>query len=233
MNWMDFVVIGIVIGYALIGYARGLVYSAFKIASFFIAAFAAMKFYPYISKLLISPMHLDVILKEAFSKNMMNAVGTGQIGQSAGTLAANNLIGSWNLPQPVQDVIVKNLSVQANQVAGNLVDSLSSGFSVIAVNIISIIIIFIVVSFALIFVRSILEGIAKLPILNQVNRAGGLAFGLLQGVLIIYIGFAVLTLFASSQDLRGVFAAIDSSVLANNLYNHNVILIWAFGGKLF
>ncbi len=231
MNWMDYVVIGIVIGYSFIGYARGFVYSVFKVASFFVAAFAALKFYPYVSNTMVSVFHLDAAIKDVISKNLAAATSQNQIEQGLGSDTAISLIGSWNLPQPVEAFVVKNLSVQASQVAGNIVESLSGSLSMVAVNIISIIVIFAVVSFALIFVRSVMEGIARLPLFNQINRAGGLAFGMLQGVIMIYIGFAILTLFAATPEMQGIFTAINSSIIAKAFYSNNLLLMWAFGGR--
>ncbi len=231
MNWMDYVVIGIIIGYSFIGYARGFVYSVFKVASFFVAAFAALKFYPYVSNVLVSVFHLDEAIKDVISKNISAATSPAQLEQGLGSEAAGSLIGSWNLPQPVEAFVVENLSAQASQVAGNIAESLSGSLSTFAVNIISIVIIFAMVSFALIFVRSIMEGIARLPLFNQVNRAGGLAFGLLQGIIMIYIGFAILTLFAATPEMQGIFTAINSSIIAKAFYSNNLLLIWAFGGR--
>lgn len=231
MNWVDYVVIGVIAGYALIGYARGFIYAVFKVASFFVAALFSLQFYPYVSRMLISVIHLDVTMKNIISNNLTKAVSSGQGGQGASSEAIKGLVSSWGLPSPVEAVVVKNLSVQASQAAGNIIESLSQSLSLIAVNIVSIIIIFAVVSFILIFARNLLEGLARLPIFKQINRVGGIVFGTLQGVMIVYIAFAILTLFASSQELKNVFTDINSSVLAKNFYTHNLLLIWAFGGK--
>lgn len=231
MNWVDFTVIGIVVGYSLIGYARGFIYSVFKVASFFVAAFMAMQFHPYISKVLISAIHLDVTMKDMIARNVGKVIDSGQIEQGIGANAINGLVNSWGLPKPVEEMVYKNVSIQANQLAGGLVNSLSESLAIVAVNIISIMIIFAVISFVLIFVRNLSEGIAKLPIFKQVNRAGGIVFGALQGIIIIYIAFAVLTLFASSQELKNIFVDINSSVIAKVFYTNNLLLIWALGGK--
>lgn len=231
LNWVDYLVIGLIIGYALIGYARGFIYSVFKVASFFVAAFMALQFYPFVSKILISTIHLDVTLKNIISQNIIKVLTPDQNGQGPGEGVAQNLVSTWGLPKPVESMVVENLSVQASQAAGSIVDSLSQSFAVIAVSIISIILVFAVVSFVLIFARNLLEGIAKFPLFKQVNRIGGVVFGVVHGVIIVYIAFAVLTLFASSQEFRNVFADINSSVIAKNFYTNNLLLLWAFGGK--
>ena len=231
MNWIDFVVIGVIVGYAFIGYAKGLVYSVFKVASFFVAAFISMQLYPAVSKLLISTFHLDQTIRLVISDNVSKILTSEQIQSGVGAEGAKSLLGSWQLPPPMQEMVVKNLSVEAGKVAGNIVDGLSQSFSVVAVNIISMIIIFMVVSFLLIFVRGLLEGAANLPFVRQINRLGGTIFGMLEGVIIVYIACAVLTLFASSQELKYIFESINTSSIAKGFYTHNFILMWAFGGK--
>ncbi len=44
------------------------------------------------------------------------------------------------------------------------------------------------------FFRAIADLIAKLPILNQFNKLGGIVFGLLKGLIITYGALAVLLL---------------------------------------
>ena len=231
MNWIDFVVIGMIVGYAFVGYARGLVYSVFKVASFFIAAFISMQFYPAVSKLLIATFHLDKTISGAISSNVQKFLSAEQIQTGVGAQGAESLLGTWHLPPPMEEMVAKNLSVEVGKVAGNIADSLSQSFSVVAVNIISMIIIFMVVSFLLIFVRGLLEGAANLPFIKQVNRMGGTIFGVLEGVIIVYIVCAVLTLFSSSQELKYIFEGINTSSIAKGFYTHNFILMWAFGGK--
>ena len=52
MNWIDIVVIAVIVGLGVIGLKKGLVYSLFKFASFFISAILAIKLYPVVAKVL-------------------------------------------------------------------------------------------------------------------------------------------------------------------------------------
>lgn len=228
MNWIDFAVIGIVVGYAMIGYARGFVYSVFKVASFFISAFLSIQIYPYISKFLISVVHLDKTLKEMINANLEKIITPEQLAKAN---PVTDIVQSWSLPKPIEEMVMNGVAVQTGQMKQSIIESISASLSVAGVNIISIIAVFAIVSFALIFARSILEGIATLPVLKQINRAGGMIFGTLQGLIVLYLVFAVLTIFSSSKDIQNIFAAINTSLIAKQLYTNNLLLLWAFGAK--
>ncbi|MGE5328845.1 MAG: CvpA family protein [Deltaproteobacteria bacterium] len=228
MNWIDFAVIGIVVAYSLIGYARGFVYSVFKVASFFVSAFLSIQAYPYVSKLLISVMHLDSTLKKMIGENLDKIITPEQLAKPN---PVTGIIESWSLPKPIEEMVMNGAAVQVGQMKQSIVENISASLSIVAVNLISIIAVFAIVSFILIFARSILQGIASLPIFAQINRAGGFVFGILEGLIVIYIGFAVLTIFSSSKDMQNIFSAINTSLVAKQLYANNILILWAFGGK--
>jgi len=227
MNWIDFLVIGIVIAYAFIGYARGFIFSVFKVASFFVSAFLSIQVYPYVSKFLIS-MHLDKTLQGMISENLSKIITPEQLAKPN---PITDIVQSWSLPKPIEEMVMNGVTVQVGQIKQGIVESMSASLSVVAVNIISIIAVFAIVSFVLIFARNILEGIASLSIFKQINRAGGFAFGILEGIIVIYVAFAILTIFASSKDLQNIFTTINSSLIAKQLYANNLLLLWAFGAK--
>lgn len=231
MNLADIIVIVVIALYALVGYAKGFVFSVFKVASFFVSAFLSILAYPHVSNFLISSVKLDQQFKESIGENISKIITPEQIAKGAGTQPVTDMLNSWGIPKPIENMIVDNLAVQVSNSKESIVDVLSSSLSVIAVNIISIIAVFIVISIILFFARNIFEGIAKLPIFKQVNKVGGLIFGGIEGLLIVYIVFAILSVFVSFKDLHDVFATINSSVIAKQMFANNLLLIWAFGKK--
>ena len=90
------------------------------------------------------------------------------------------------------------------------------------------VVLYIIIRMALIFIRFILQGVAKLPIFKQVDKLGGFAFGGVEGLLTIYILCAVLMLFNASVQFKPVFEAVDNSIIAKWFYQHNFIVNWMF-----
>lgn len=199
-----------------------------------------MQFYPIVSEMLIKNFRLNDKMMGIISQNLGKIVGgdnlrqavtMNQASQSVKIEDLNSLIGAWHLPKTIETMVTKNLSIQANNIAGSVIDSLSRSFSTVIVNIISMVLVFLTVSFALMFIGTLLDGIASLPLFNEVNHLGGIIFGCLEGIIVVYVVFAILTVFASTQWMQDVMANINSSSFAKSFYNHNLLLMWMFGGK--
>ena len=65
--------------------------------------------------------------------------------------------------------------------------------------------------------------IAKLAILKQFNALGGTIYGVLEGLFIVFVGFAIVSLIAPLLDVS-ILEAINSSTLGSIFYNNNIIL---------
>ena len=73
------------------------------------------------------------------------------------------------------------------------------------------------------FVTALADLIAKLPILKQFNKLGGTIYGIIEGLFIVFLGFAVISLIAPMLDVS-VLEAINSSTLGSICYNNNILL---------
>jgi uncharacterized membrane protein required for colicin V production len=79
-------------------------------------------------------------------------------------------------------------------------------------------------------VARVLNATAKLPVIKQFNKLGGLIFGLVKGVLFLYIIFAILTLIIPVLPSSSpIVTAIDKSIFAAGFYKYNIIIPWISG----
>ena len=76
-----------------------------------------------------------------------------------------------------------------------------------------------------------LKGITKLPVVKQIDKLGGFALGAVEGLLTVYIVFAILMLFNSSPSFRNVYETIEASKIARFFYENNFIVDFMFPGK--
>ena len=74
------------------------------------------------------------------------------------------------------------------------------------------------------FLKFIFGAIAELPIIKQIDKLGGFIYGVIEGLLIIYIILAILS-FVNVEELQ---LAIKTSYLTSILYNNNLILMLFF-----
>ena len=88
------------------------------------------------------------------------------------------------------------------------------------VTIVSIVIVFVVVKLALSIVSKAINSFAKLPVIKGFNKLGGFAFGILSGIVIVYVLLAVVAMFPQSQ----ITGFIEQGTFAQSMYNNNIVM---------
>ena len=120
-----------------------------------------------------------------------------------------------DLSNDLPRIILKNSS--------NTVQSIYKYFSNTIIETVCILLIFIIVKIILKFVTVLADLIAKLPILKQFNKLGGTIYGIVEGLFIVFLGFAIVSLIAPLLDIS-IIDSINSSILGNIFYNNNILL---------
>ena len=82
-----------------------------------------------------------------------------------------------------------------------------------------LIVVYIVVKIAI----TMLDFVAKLPLIKEVNKLGGLLIGLIYGLTIIWAACLVLTMFSSKPWAQDIYAQINDNQLLSFIYNNNLI----------
>lgn len=233
MNWSDLIVIAVIVGFGLIGMSKGFIYSMFRLVSFFVAAIVSVKCYPVLADIL-DKTALFTDIKSGIYKNLMlqQAAQSPQVNEGA-RLTAGSVIDNLNLPGFLKEMVEKNMLEKMPDLTKfveieKVMDGLSNIIAHMVIDIISVVLLYIAVRIALIFLKFILQGIAKLPVFKQMDKLGGFAFGALEGLMTVYIVFTVLMLFSSSPAFKDFFEAVDSSMLAKVFYQNNFIVDWMF-----
>ena len=94
--------------------------------------------------------------------------------------------------------------------------------TVIAIGV--IVFVFLILRILFVLVGQLLEPIVRFPIVKQVNGFGGLFFGFLQGVFVVYIAMFVLIFFSYNPDFTDLVQNVQNSKVASIFYNRNLIL---------
>lgn len=207
MILVDLIIIAIMAVCIFLGYKRGLIGVAFKIVSFLIALLVTFVLYIPVSNFVINNTTIDDNIKNAIIEKIADEE----------TVEAKEENG---MPDMVNDYInqytteVKNVGMEV--VAQNI--------SVILVKLAVGLVLFLVVRIALIFVKAIISLVEKIPVIKQFNKAGGTIYGILEGLLIIYIALTIISVISPMIDNTGVLAAINNSYIGSFMYNNNVLL---------
>lgn len=212
---IDIVIIGIILLCLWGGYRKGLIGVAFSIVSFIAALIIAF--------ILFNPISSFVMNNTEFDDNIKNAIITNFKGEEA----TDNDESAAEIENNV-GFMTNYINEQIDEVAGNTLEIVAINISEVCVKGIVFIGLFIVARIALAFFKMIADFIAKLPILHQFNKLGGIIFGLLKGLVITYGVLAILLLVSPMFNEASFFVALNESFVGSMMYNNNIIVKMLF-----
>ncbi|HEY8500110.1 MAG: hypothetical protein GX059_04210 [Clostridiales bacterium] len=211
MNWMLVIVLVIIILNALTGLKVGLTKILFSLFSFIIAMAISVWISPVVNNMLKN--------NEKFyekTKQKMEAILFEGLENTDGI---DELIGELPLPKSIKESLIKNKS----QKETNAKSYIAAHVTDIALKAMSFIISFVVVFIGLWVISIALNIISKLPILNQINKLAGLLVGGLQGLVVVWIIFTIVTMFSGTELGSTAFKQIESSSILSFLYDKNIL----------
>ncbi len=214
---VDLVVVAILILNIIIGYKKGLVNAIFSICAFLIAIAATFILYKPVSNIIINNTEIEQKIKEVIINNNTNEENTQNKEDSEKTII-----------QQYIDNAIKDVAESAKQETTELV---ANTIASKGVQILTWIILFVGIRIVLMVLKFLIEGIAELPIIKQFNQVGGLAYGILKGLVIIYLLLTVMFLVISINGNGAIAEAINNSHITKFLYDNNIVVDYCFLGK--
>lgn len=218
---VDIVILAIMLVCVFFGYKKGLVGVTVNILGFFIALLIALLLYTPISNFVINNTSLQPNLKEGISDTVKSYVI-----KDNETNTENEEIED-NSPKVIKDYIngfIQKQKEGVQRTEAEIIDNVSETLSINIIKVAVGIAVFLISKIALIFVKALAKLITKLPIIGQFDKLGGVIYGVLQGLLIIYIILALISLFAPATENSTILEAINSSIVGKMMYNNNIIL---------
>jgi uncharacterized membrane protein required for colicin V production len=223
MNYLDYIFIGIIGISGLIAFGRGLIKTVFSLFSMVITVGLAYLLYPTVSELLIKYTEIDAFLRakiiegfnlESLAENVFSV--QDQI----------KMINDLNIPDMFKEMLVNNNNSEIYQILNvdSIAEYIGGFFSTIAINALAFLITFLIVGILLKIVAVILDIVSKLPVLHQINRIGGLAFGLILGVLIVWVVCVAISLIVGISGNSEILVLIESSTVAQFFYENNLVM---------
>ena len=193
---IDIIIILFILASIFLGYKKGLVSLGINLVAFMIAILITFILYRPIANVIINSTQVDENLQAAIEN---------QIGE----------------------VISNDAETGAIESATNSI--LQGGSKTLAINIIygiTMIVLFIIARIALIFISAIANMVSKLPILNQFNKLGGIIYGLLRGVIIVYVILMVVNLIITLNPTGKIKENIDETYLAKTMCEYNILNVF-------
>lgn len=196
---VDLIIIGIIVLSTFLAYQKGLVKLAIGLCAFAISIVVTVILYQPISNLVIHVTAIDETIENAIYEK------ANEVMQDEQNKAANQVIETTKnemLPQTARTLAV-------NIVRGGVM-----------------IVLFIAIRIALRFITALADAVAKLPILAQLNKTGGIIYGLARGFLIIYVALLILGIPRQINPNNAVTTSIDQSFLGKTMEENNLLNVF-------
>lgn len=201
---IDIIIILFILASTYLGYKKGLVKVAVSMIAFLVAILITVVLYRPIANLIIDNTDLDEKLQQMVEKNLDSVTANRKMENNEEGITKSILDGA-------KKEIVPGTS------------------RTIAINIfygITMIALFIVSRLLLILINLLADTITSLPILKQFNEAGGIAYGLLRGMIIVYVILIIINILISLDSEGNINNILQSSIITKNLINYNLFNVF-------
>lgn len=204
MNWIDYGIIAILALGVISGLRKGLLMSVSSIICLLASIMVAKTYYKAVTIFLVENTSIEEKI-------------TGFLSEKA---FVKNM-----LPAPTGESTVFSVSK-------SFTSDLNSFATVLIINAISMLIIFLAVRLILALAEGFLVGAFEMPGLREVNSIGGAVVGFVKNVIVIMLIFTIITPASAIKPLSAIADGIEASVLAKYFYYYNFILGWIWSAAL-
>lgn len=197
---VDVIIVALVVLSTFLAYKKGLVAQAIKLCAVIIAIIATLLLYRPVANFVINNTDIDETIQNSIYERAYDVAKQ-----------------KTNNETPETDM------VEGVKLAG--IQHTSRELSIQIINVAVILILFFGIKFALRFVTAIANTVAKLPILNKLNKVGGLIYGLIRGVVIVYACLLLIGFIGKVDDSSVLHKTVEQSNLGKTMYENNLLNI--------
>lgn len=194
---VDIIIIAIILVSTFLAYRKGLITLAIQLVSVIIAVVLTLILYKPVSNVIINVTGIDEMIQNA-------------ILEEANDIMTNN---QENANQVVESIQNNMLPETARTISINIIQG--------AV----ILILYVIIRIILRFITALANLVAKLPILNQFNKLGGVIYGILRGLLIVYILLLLVNVSGEIDAKNKVYTTVEESYIGKMMNENNVLSV--------
>ena len=195
---VDIIIVVVVVLSTVLAYKKGLIAQAIKLCAVIIAIIATLLFYRPVANFIINTTNIDETIQNSIYERAYEVSTQRKNGEDA----------------------EKDL-IEGAKLAG--IQQTSRELSIQIINVGVILILFFGIKIALRFVTALADAVAKLPILNKLNKVGGLIYGILRGIVIVYACLLLINFVGKIDDHSFTHTAVEQSNLGKTMYENNIL----------
>lgn len=189
-------------------YQKGLVKLAVGLIAVVLSVIIALILYKPVSSVIINNTTIDDNIKKTIIENFTVNEEKQEQTEDNGLMKYMESYVDDAVNKTKNEIIIESAGVIANKV----------------INIGVIIGLFIISRLILIVLTLVADLITELPILKQFNTVGGILYGLIKSLLIIYVVLAIMFFIIYTTGNTTLSDAITNSFITKFFYNNNILL---------
>ena len=212
---IDLVLVLILLGFIFWGYYKGLTSCLLKLLSFIIAVVIAFVFYKPVANYINEKTEIDDKMKSSIVNifNKQEEKGEEQKEES-----------DSGIQNEIVKEISENIKNTVNETKNEVVDKSAEKITSTVISAGSAIAIYLVARLILLIISFFIEGLTELPVIKQIDKTGGVIYGLIEGLLIIFILLSIVSFITLAAPENIIHTAITKSVVGDILYKYNPII---------
>ena len=204
----DIIIVAIIALNVFVCYKKGLVKLAVGLIAVLAAVILSIVLYKPISNAIIKNTDLDEKIENVIIENFSAKTNENEEVRYVGII----------------DYLEKYVDDAENKTQNEIVYETAGTMAVRFINIVAILIIFLITRVILLALTFISDIITSLPILKQFNEVGGILYGIVKALLIVYVILAIAFFVVYITGNTAVSEAISGSYITKFFYEHNLIL---------
>ena len=225
MSWTlpGLVVLGVILLFGWFGFRRGFVKEIVSAVFIALAIAVVWLINPYVNQFLKENTPLYETVREGAEEYVQEKLG----GNTApGSHEQSELIDALGLPEFMTSGLENNNNIEVYRylTANTFSEYVADYLAVAVTNGVSFLLSFVLATLLIRMVTYALNIIARLPVLNGINRLAGCAVGLAKGLLFVWIALLVITIFCNTEVGRQCLALVEKDSVLSFLYEKDIFI---------
>lgn len=198
---IDIIILVFILLSAIGGYRKGLILLGIHLFAFVLALLISFVLYRPIGNIIINTTQVDETIQATIQKNAETMVNT----------------------KGFENDLTKSLVESAEN---GMLPEVSKELAYNIVYLGTMIVLFLVLRVCLMLVNTVANAISKLPVLDQVNKLGGAAYGVVRGIIITYAVLLIISLGIAINPTTKLAQMINDTYLAKTMMENNILNVF-------
>ena len=198
---IDIIILVFILLSAIGGYRKGLILLGIHLFAFVLALLISFVLYRPIGNIIINTTQVDETIQATIQKNAETMVNT----------------------KGFENDLTKSLVESAKN---GMLPEVSKELAYNIVYLGTMIVLFLVLRVCLMLVNTVANAISKLPVLDQVNKLGGAAYGVVRGIIITYAVLLIISLGIAINPTTKLAQMINDTYLAKTMMENNILNVF-------